>query len=93
MIKILVAIRITEIRIRIAIRIATLVRRALAEVCTAPVLLVMAAVWIRAGRRHYIFALWLFVYMFLLSFFPRLISAVADWMTDVYTILPHMVWP
>ena len=24
------------------------------------------------------------------SFFPRLISAVADWMT---TILPHMVWP
>ena len=26
----------------------------------------------------------------LLSFFPRLISAVADWMS---TILPHMVWP
>jgi len=23
-------------------------------------------------------------------FFPRLISAVADWM---YTILPHVVWP
>jgi len=23
------------------------------------------------------------------SFFPRLISAVADWMS---TILPHMVW-
>jgi len=39
----------------------------------------------RAG--HYIFALW-----FLLAFylFPRLFSAVADWMS---TILPHMVWP
>jgi len=24
------------------------------------------------------------------SFFPRLISAVGDWMS---TILPHMVWP
>jgi len=24
------------------------------------------------------------------SFFPRLISAVADWM---FAILPHMVWP
>jgi len=27
---------------------------------------------------------------FLLSFFPRLIAAVGDWM---YTVLPHMVWP
>jgi len=27
---------------------------------------------------------------YLLSFFPRLISAVGDWMS---TILPHMVWP
>ena len=26
----------------------------------------------------------------LLLFFPRLISAVADWMS---TILPHIVWP
>ena len=25
-----------------------------------------------------------------ISFFPRLISAVADWMS---TIIPHMVWP
>ena len=31
-----------------------------------------------------------FFYLFFLSFFPRLISAVADWMS---TILPHMVWP
>jgi len=43
--------------------------------------LTMAALWNRAG--HYISSLY-FV------FFPRLISAVADWMS---TILPHMVWP
>ena len=35
---------------------------------------------------HYIFVLW----FLLLSFFPRLISAVADW---VYAILLHMVCP
>jgi len=29
-------------------------------------------------------------FFLLLSFFPRLISAAADWMS---TILPHMVWP
>ena len=53
-------------------------------------ILVMAALCNRTG--HYIFALW-----FLLSsifFFPRRISAVADWMS---TILPQstrdMVWP
>jgi len=45
---------------------------------------VMAALGNRAG--HYIFALSIFY----LSFFPRLISAVADSMS---TILPHMVWP
>jgi len=50
------------------------------------VMLIMAALRNRAG--HYIFVLW-----FLLSssfFFPRLFSAVADWMS---TILPHTVWP
>ena len=31
-----------------------------------------------------------FYYIFILLFFPRLISAVADWMS---AILPHMVWP
>jgi len=31
-----------------------------------------------------------FIFYLLLSFFPRLISAVADFMP---TILPHMVWP
>jgi len=41
---------------------------------------------LRSRCGHYIFALW-----FLLSstFFPRLISAVAEWMS---TILVHMVW-
>jgi len=42
----------------------------------------MAALRNRAG--HYIFVLWF------LSFFPRLFSAVAYWMS---TILPHMMWP
>ena len=44
------------------------------------VVLIMAALWNRAD--HYIFIL------FLLLFFPRLISAVGDWM---FTILWHMV--
>jgi len=30
------------------------------------------------------------VSFYLLSFFPRLISAAAHWMS---TILPHMAWP
>ena len=34
----------------------------------------------------YIFMLW---FVLLSSFFPRLISAAADWMS---AILPHMVW-
>jgi len=50
---------------------------------------IMVAVWNRAD--HYIFILWfLLSFFFLLFFFPRLISAVADWMP---AILPHMVWP
>jgi len=43
----------------------------------------MAALWNRAD--DYIFVLW-----FISIFFPRLFSAVGDWMS---TILPHMVWP
>jgi len=36
---------------------------------------------------HYVF----FILWFLLSFFfPRLISAVGDWMSTIFT---HMVWP
>jgi len=30
------------------------------------------------------------LFFFLLLFFPRLMSAAADWMS---AILPHMVWP
>jgi len=41
------------------------------------------------GQTIYILMLW-FVFLLLLFFFPRLISAVADWMS---AILPHMVWP
>ena len=48
---------------------------------------VMAALRSRCG--HYIFILW-FLLSSSFSFFPRLISAVGDWMS---TILPHMVWP
>jgi len=49
----------------------------------------MAALRNRAGR--YIFALWfLLLLLLLLSFFPRLISEVADWMS---IILAHTVWP
>jgi len=45
----------------------------------------MVALWNRAD--HYIFCP---VVCFLLSFFPRLISVVTDWMS---AILPHMVSP
>ena len=44
---------------------------------------IMVALWNRAD--HYILPCG---YFFLSSFFPRLISAVADWMS---AILPHMV--
>jgi len=50
--------------------------------------LVMAALCNRAD--HYIFILFLLLLLLLSSFFPRLISAVRDWM---FTILWHMVWP
>jgi len=39
---------------------------------------------------HYIFMLWFLSSSSIYIFFPRLISAVADWMS---TILAHMVWP
>ena len=68
--------------IRIRIHIVTMVRRALAEVWSVPVLLVMVALCNRADH-----ALWFLSSFF---FFPRLISAAVDWMS---TILPHMVWP
>ena len=45
--------------------------------------LIMVALWNRAD--HYIFAMW---FLLLPSFFPRLISAITDWMS---VILPHVV--
>jgi len=48
--------------------------------------------YVRPSNRadYYIFTLWfLLLSIFLSFFFPRLISAVADWMS---AILPHMVW-
>jgi len=39
--------------------------------------------------RRYINHLLTYLLTYLLSFFPRLISAVADWMS---TVLLHMVW-
>jgi len=50
--------------------------------------LIMVALCNRAD--HYIFMLWFVLLSFFLLFFPRLISAAADWMS---AILPHMVWP
>jgi len=50
--------------------------------------LFMAALWNRTC--HYIFILWFLSFYLLSSFFPRLISAAAYWMS---TILRHMVWP
>ena len=49
---------------------------------------IMIALWNRADR--YVFALWFLLLLLSSFFFPRLISAVADWMS---AILPHMVWP
>jgi len=53
---------------------------------TTSALLIMVALCNMAD--HYIFILFLPLSSFFS--FPRLISAVGDWMS---TILPHMVWP
>jgi len=54
------------------------------------VVFIMTALCNRAG--HYIFAL-RFLSFFPSIFFPRLISAVGDWMSSLSTILRHVVWP
>ena len=60
-----------------------------AEGTGGDVALFMVALCNRAD--HYIFILrFLLLLLLLLLLFPRLISAVGDWMS---TILPHMVWP
>jgi len=58
------------------------------EYNTLMLCVIMAALRSRCG--HYIFVLFLSSSSFFLGFFPRLISAVADWMS---AILAHMVWP
>jgi len=60
-------------------------RSYLVFICTEVMLFLMDALCNRAG--HYILALWFYLFSI---FFPRPISAAADWMS---TILPHMVWP
>jgi len=54
------------------------------------VVLIVAAVWNRAGHCILACCFFLLSSFFLSSFFPRLMSAAADWMS---TILVHMVWP
>jgi len=49
---------------------------------SAYIRLVMAAL--------YVLAIYIFIFVVSSFFFPRLISAVGDWMS---AILPHMVWP
>ena len=59
--------------------------------CRATILnnwLFIAALRRRCG--HYIFVLWFLLSFFRSSFFPRVISAVADCMS---TILPQTMWP
>jgi len=55
--------------------------------CICTCILLTVALWNRAD--HYIFALRFLSFLYLI-FFPRLISATADWMS---TILRHMMWP
>ena len=50
-------------------------------------IIIMVALCNRAD--HYIFMLWFVLLLSFFLFFPRLISAVGDWMS---TILRHMVW-
>jgi len=53
------------------------------------VCVIMVALWNSAESRRPLYFCPV-ISIFLLFFFPRLISAVGDWMS---TILPHMVWP
>jgi len=48
----------------------------------------MTALWNTTG--HYFVPCGFSIFYLLSSFFPRLISAVTDWIS---TILPHMMWP
>ena len=46
--------------------------------------------WSPYGIKQTIIFSCCYLFFLLLLFFPRLISAAADWMS---AILPHMVWP
>jgi len=61
-------------------------RWASAYIMVTFVVVIMAALWYKKA----IIFLPCGFYLLSSSFFPRLISAAADWMS---TILPHMVWP
>ena len=74
------------IRMQIWIRIVTLVRRQLREVCTFPALLVMVALCNRAD--HYIFILFLLSFFFLLFFSSPNLSSRR---LDVYHTSAHGV--
>jgi len=74
--------------VRVAQRVAPLVPvQGLPSFFLVALVVIMAAMRSRCGRYIYVCFLSFF---FLFSFFPRLISAVADWMSS---IVPHMVWP
>jgi len=62
----------------------------LAHLAFMAILLFMVALWNRAD--HIYFHAEVCSFFFFLLFFPRLISAAADWMS-ANAILPHMVWP
>jgi len=53
-------------------------------------LLFIAVLRSRCGLYFHPVLWFLLSFFFLIFLFPRLISAVADWMS---AILPHMVWP
>ena len=54
----------------------------------AYIIIIVIMVALLNGADHYVLPCGFF--FFLSFFFPRLISAIADWMS---AILPHMVWP
>jgi len=46
--------------------------------------------YVIGGALYFCPVIYIYLSLFLLTFFPRLVSAVGDWMS---TILAHMVWP
>jgi len=58
--------------------------------CSCGFFYLLSLLWSPYGIGQTIIFLPCGFFFFLLSFFPRLISAAADWMS---AILPHMVWP